>query len=159
MKWEGGAKVHLTEGDPGGLTRWGVSLRFHQYLGEEGILSLTEGEAKLIALKDYWIPAGCDALPRPLDIAVMDCAFNLGLDDVAVLLPNTEKITEYFRGVFTAMGAPYGANMLFDQARPYLAAIVYTAGRIEKHEIVGLRKPHLKDGWKNRCYDFLKTFV
>jgi hypothetical protein len=159
MKWEGGPKVHLVKGDPGGLTKWGVALRFHPELGEKGIRDLTEEAAKNIALKDYWIPAGCDSLPKPLDVAVMDCAYNLGLDDVQILLPNTVKITEHSRNLFMALGAPYGAHDLFDQARPYLGAIIYTAGRIEKHEIVGLRKPHLKEGWKNRCYDFLKTFL
>jgi hypothetical protein len=136
-----------------------VALKFHPELGEAGIRNLTEEAAKELALKDYWIPAGCDALPKPLDVAVMDCAYNLGLDDVAVLLPNTEKITEHFRKLFMNLGAPYGEARLFDMARPYLGALVYTAGRIEKHEIVGIRKPHLKEGWKNRCYDFLKTFL
>lgn len=159
MRWEGGGKFHEVPGDPGGPTKWGVSLAAHPELGRQGIIDLTEEQARAIFLKDYWLPSGADTLPYPLDCVVADCAYNLGVDDVQVILPNARAVTEHLRDLFVALGAPYGADNLYRMAWPYLAAAVYVAGRLEKHEIVGIRQKKFLKGWKNRCYDALKTFM
>lgn len=62
--------------DPGGETKYGISKR--SYLGED-IKSLTLDRAKAIYLRDYWGPAGCDALPDQLRFQVFDMAVNSGV--------------------------------------------------------------------------------
>ena len=53
---EGGLVDHPA--DPGGLTNWGISQR--SYPGED-IRGMTVERARLIYLRDFWGPAGCDA--------------------------------------------------------------------------------------------------
>lgn len=62
--------------DPGGETKYGISKR--SYPGED-IKSLTLDRAKAIYLRDYWGPAGCDALPDQLRFQVFDMAVNSGV--------------------------------------------------------------------------------
>jgi len=62
--------------DPGGETRYGVSKR--AYPGED-IRNLTLERAKAIYLRDYWGPAGCDAVPRPVEFDLFDMAVNAGV--------------------------------------------------------------------------------
>lgn len=70
---EGGDKVHTVKGDPGGTTKYGFAKKFHPDLD---IPSLTYEKAEDLALKEYWIPNGCDRLPWPADVIVFDTAYN-----------------------------------------------------------------------------------
>lgn len=79
--------------DPGGITNFGVSLRFLRGAGididgdgeidREDILKLTPEKAQAIYDAHFWKPAGCDALPDALSLAVYDCAVNQGVPVVA----------------------------------------------------------------------------
>lgn len=71
---EGGYVNH--PGDPGGETKYGISKR--QYPGED-IKNLTIDRAKTIYLRDYWGPAGCDAVPMAAKYQVFDMAVNSGV--------------------------------------------------------------------------------
>jgi lysozyme family protein len=62
--------------DPGGETKYGISKR--AYPGED-IPNLTLDRAKAIYLRDYWGPAGCDALPDAMRLQVFDMAVNAGV--------------------------------------------------------------------------------
>ena len=62
--------------DPGGVTKYGISQRAYPHLD---IRKLTVEQAREIYLRDYWIRAGCDALPWPRDLLVFDTAVNLGI--------------------------------------------------------------------------------
>jgi lysozyme family protein len=70
---EGGGKVHTNPGDPGGTTCWGFAQKFNPDID---VKTLTEETATARTLKNYWIANGCDELPFPMDIMVLDCAFN-----------------------------------------------------------------------------------
>lgn len=59
--------------DPGGETKYGISRR--AYPGED-IKNLTLDRAKEIYRRDYWGPAGCDALPDLLKFEMFDLAVN-----------------------------------------------------------------------------------
>lgn len=61
--------------DPGGATKYGLSQR--AYPGED-IANMTLDRAKTIYLRDYWGPAGCDALPDLLKYEMFDLAVNTG---------------------------------------------------------------------------------
>jgi len=58
--------------DPGRFTIWGLSSRYNP-----GVTPATTLEqAKKIYLEKYWIPAGCDDWPFPMDICLFDSQVN-----------------------------------------------------------------------------------
>lgn len=73
---EGGDKVHRVPGDPGGLTKFGISQRAYPDLDVEG---LREIDASEIYLRDYWQPCRCDALPWVFALPLFDGAVNQGV--------------------------------------------------------------------------------
>lgn len=62
--------------DPAGETKYGISRR--SYPGED-IAGMTVERAKVIYRRDYWGPAGCDALPDSAKLQVFDAAVNSGV--------------------------------------------------------------------------------
>jgi len=58
--------------DPGGYTKWGLSQRYNPTVNEGTTLE----QAKQIYLNKYWIPAGCDNVPYPMDICLFDSQVN-----------------------------------------------------------------------------------
>jgi lysozyme family protein len=62
--------------DPGGETRYGISRR--SYPGEV-IRTMTLERAKEIYLRDFWGPAGCDAVPDGVKFDLFDMAVNSGV--------------------------------------------------------------------------------
>lgn len=83
---EGGERVTDDPQDPGGLTKWGISLRAHPGLGAAGIRSLTREEAVGIYWKEYWVKANVSKLPKPLRLSVFDAAVNSGVETAGELL-------------------------------------------------------------------------
>ena len=74
LKWEG---VYSNDpNDPGGETKWGISKKAYP---KEDIKNMTRERALEIYAQDYWLKAGCDALPYPLCVAVFDAAVNCGV--------------------------------------------------------------------------------
>ena len=71
---EGGFVDHPR--DPGGATNWGISQR--SYPGED-IRGMTLARAKQIYLRDFWGPAGCDAVPDSVKFSLFDMAVNSGV--------------------------------------------------------------------------------
>jgi lysozyme family protein len=62
--------------DPGGETRFGISKR--SYPGED-IANLTLDRARELYARDFWGPAGCDAMPDAAKLQVFDTAVNSGV--------------------------------------------------------------------------------
>jgi len=58
--------------DPGGYTIWGLSSRYNPGVDENTTLE----QAKDVYLFKYWVPAGCDTAPFPLDICLFDARVN-----------------------------------------------------------------------------------
>jgi hypothetical protein len=58
--------------DPGGFTIYGLSAKYNP--GVSPITTLED--AKKIYLERYWIPAGCDEAPFPMDICLFDSQVN-----------------------------------------------------------------------------------
>lgn len=71
---EGGFVDHPS--DPGGATNFGISQR--SYPGED-IRGMTLARAKAIYLRDFWGPAGCDAVPDASRFDLFDMAVNSGV--------------------------------------------------------------------------------
>ena len=70
---EGGYVNHPA--DPGGETNFGISKRSYPM---EDIKGMTLERAKALYFRDYWGPAGCDALPDAIRFDVFDMAVNSG---------------------------------------------------------------------------------
>lgn len=69
--------------DPGGETRYGISKRQYPC---ENIANLTLDRAKLLYRRDYWGPAGCDAVPDGVRFDLFDTAVNSGVHTGVKLL-------------------------------------------------------------------------
>ena len=77
--------------DPGGETKYGISRR--SYPGED-IAGMTLERAKAIYLRDFWGPAGCDAVPDGIKFDLFDTAVNSGVRTAARLLQRAVRETE-----------------------------------------------------------------
>ncbi len=85
-EWEGGWSNHPQ--DPGGLTRWGITIKLLKALrldfNGDGVVdgrdlaAMDEATAAAIYRRRFWKGAGCDRLPAGLDLAVFDSAVNQG---------------------------------------------------------------------------------
>lgn len=148
--------------DPGGPTFKGVCLRDFPELKDKIMgKSLTDEEAaQLVYLPKYWVPAGCDSLLYPLDCVVFDMAVNMGNVRSREAAADAHKITDHLEGLFMALGAYCGTNH-FPFAWPSLAAAVHIAERIGEYNIMGGGRKYriFRNGWRNRAFDSLKTFL
>lgn len=77
--------------DPGGETKFGVTKR--TYPGED-IKALTVARAKEIYLRDFWGPAGCDAVPDGVRFDLFDTAVNSGVRRAVKLVQQTVGETQ-----------------------------------------------------------------
>lgn len=77
LEFEGGLVDHPK--DPGGITKYGISLRAFPDLGADGIRKLTKADAKKIYKEHYWDKVHCDKLPENVRLMVFDCAVNQGV--------------------------------------------------------------------------------
>jgi lysozyme family protein len=78
---EGGYVDHPN--DPGGETKFGISKRSYPHVD---IKRLTLEEAKAIYKRDFWGPAGCDAVPGSVKFELFDTAVNSGVKTAIKLL-------------------------------------------------------------------------
>ena len=80
--------------DPGGRTNFGITAatlassraRLKDAWLPEDVINLTKEQALSIYEKFYWKPAGCDHIPRPVDLALFDGCVNCGVRQGVKLL-------------------------------------------------------------------------
>jgi len=84
--------------DFGGFTIWGLSKKYHPWID----INTTIEKAKEVYLNQYWIPAGCDTQPFPMDICLFDSQVNPQNDpklpgggNKEILMQNPESWQEY----------------------------------------------------------------
>ena len=77
--------------DPGGETKYGISKRAYP---AENIAGLTLERARELYRRDFWGPAGCDAVPAALKLPLFDTAVNMGVRQAVKLLQRTVGATE-----------------------------------------------------------------
>jgi len=94
--------------DPGGETNYGISKRAYPNLDIRG---MTPELAGTIYKNDYWMPAGCDALPPAMALIVFDTAVNCGVSRATAWLhdfPEPEAYLwhrlAYYRGLAQQKG-------------------------------------------------------
>jgi len=83
VELEGGGTFHRVEGDPGGATKWGVSLRFlkgvYPEATEEDIGNLTYDGAYKLYVAHFWLQVKGPSLPAKIAPIVLDQAINQGV--------------------------------------------------------------------------------
>lgn len=77
--------------DPGGETKYGISRG--SYPGED-IAGMSLERAKAIYLRDFWGPAGCDAVPDGIKFDLFDTAVNSGVKAAVRMLQRAVRETE-----------------------------------------------------------------
>lgn len=78
--------------DPGGLTKYGISLKAYKDLGRDGIKNLTISQAKEIYKRDYWNKGKCGSLPPKLRLCYFDACVNMGVKRATIILQEVLKI-------------------------------------------------------------------
>lgn len=90
LAWEGGSAYTEDPADPGGATKWGISLAFMRQLepraGADRIRALSREDAAAIYAREFWQPIRGDQLPPPLALFTFDSAVNLGVPRAVRLL-------------------------------------------------------------------------
>lgn len=71
-----------TQGDPGGVTNFGISQKFHPSID---VKALTWDTAKQLACDEYWIKSGADKLKWPINIIIYDTYFNQSPEEAQAL--------------------------------------------------------------------------
>lgn len=176
-RWEGGLTDHPS--DPGGITHFGVSLRWLRSLGHDlgdlgdidrdgdidadDIRSLTMADAARLFRLKFWEPYGLEALPQLTATVHYDCVVNTGPHQATLL---TQRACNSLVG-------PYGVKLVVDgifgsQTRDFLtkyATPKLATAMIEQRKGFYLalvrNKPALapfERGWINRA-NALQSFV
>jgi lysozyme family protein len=111
LKVEGGLVNHPS--DPGGLTKYGISQRSYPYLD---IRNLTVDQARAIYLKDFWLAAQCDLMPRGIDVMLFDAAVNHGPETAKKLLQQAAGVKPDGNIGPITLSAAAGRNVLMEFA-------------------------------------------
>jgi lysozyme family protein len=133
--------------DPGGPTRFGVTRAvLSEALGREAsaqdVAALTWEEAGQIYRQRYWRPAGGAALPAGLDLAVFDCAVNMGPGTAARLLQAALGV---------AVDGVVGPLTLAEAARRTAADVIGAMSDLRRRRYRGLAGfAAFGRGWLNR---------
>lgn len=97
--WEGGSAFTQNKNDPGGATKFGVSLRFLKGLPLKevdldldgaitwkDVMALTTDKAEAIFYKYFWLTCGSDKLQNAPGVVLYDSAVNLGVTRAVKIL-------------------------------------------------------------------------
>ena len=95
FEWEGGDRLHEVPGDPGGLTKYGISQRAHPNVN---VRNLNETDAKAIYRVKYWNRLWVDNLPDELRWDVFDHGVNAGQGSAALTLQRAINMCQLVRG-------------------------------------------------------------
>lgn len=79
--------------DPGGITKYGISVAAYPHLGPDGISALTRDEAAQIYREDYWEAIKGDDMPPAVSVAVFDAAVNSGVHRSSIWLQSALNVT------------------------------------------------------------------
>jgi lysozyme family protein len=158
LRWEGGYVNHPA--DPGGATNKGVTQKaYNNWLERQGrasadVRNLSDAEMAAIYEEEYWTPARCERLPRPLDQVQFDTAVNMGVGRAVRFLQEA---------VGAKVDGGFGPATLkcVQQADPSAALEQYLSIRERFYRKLVDDKPSLGvflKGWLNRL-DALRSLV
>ena len=169
-KWEGGLADHPS--DPGGITNYGISLRFLQGEGididgdgdvdADDIRGLTFEQAALLYRQYFWEPFRLSDFPQDIATCFYDCAVNCG----------PRRATRITQRACNSFVGPYGVKLIEDgifgaktrafllkNRHPKLVPAMLDQ-REAFYERLVQKKPSLNvflNGWLRRCQDLRQT--
>jgi len=151
--------------DPGGTTKYGISLRFLSSLGNLGdidgdgdidsddIRALTPADAASLYLNHFWTGVRADELPDRLNIAVFDMAVNAGVRRAVKILQQALPVK--LDGII-GPATLAAARRAMAHAPDFL--IVYLGYRAQYYRDITLANSSLSKylrGWINRLFRLL----
>lgn len=160
MKWEGGFFDHPA--DPGGVTKYGVSLMFLKSAGllegdidgdgdidRQDVLAITKENAKKLFKRHFWDKPKACLLPPLIAVPFYDLAVNAGVG-------RSIKIMQEALGV--SVDGVVGKNTRFaiDMCHPFAAAMCMLDCRTAWYRRLARLKPSsavFLKGWLNRTSD------
>ena len=142
---EGGGVVHETEGDPGGVTNWGVAQNYNR---DVDVTRLTEKDAFDIAHQRYWTPYGLSSVAKedPLKaVALLDGYYNIGSGNMEDILKASGGTTEgilremrRYREAHPRHGLPrYGGNSAYVNRQRILEEFIRREKLRPEHQRLG----------------------
>ena len=145
--WEGGARYTDHPKDPGGPTRFGVTLKaLSEWRGRpctaQDVRDLTEDVALAIYKAKYWVAVKGDALPAGVDLFCFDAAVNCGRGRAARWLQHALGVAvdgDIGKGTLRALGDA-SAHFLIEDMREERLAFYRSLGTY----------PTFGRGWENR---------
>lgn len=131
-----------TPGDPGGLTKYGISQHAYPRLD---IANLTLQDAKLLYQKDYWEPVnGYQEIPSNLYLPLFECAVNQGVGAAIMLLQAAvHAVPDGIMGPATLLAVRQTDREELEARFAAKRAVAYT--RLENWHIAG-------EGWLYRMF-------
>lgn len=153
MEYEGGSNIHEVPGDPGGLTKWGVSQRAYPHLA---IPNITRTRALEIFTNDYWTPVRAESLPESLRLPVADFAFNAGVGMATRTLQQAVNLCKqaYSRRDLLEVDGKLGPLTMgsLDDYPPERLALVFLAYRIDHYmKLAEAGRSKFIYGWLKRA--------
>ncbi len=145
---EGGFSSHPA--DPGGLTKYGISLRSNPELGEAGIRNLTREQAIEIYRVKYWKPMKLSRFTPRLALPMFDASVNHG----------PKKAVELLQRALNTLGAGLDVDGIVGP-NTIAASKKYSPRRVLKAFLVERLKLYKKQetygifglGWETRLID------
>lgn len=140
---EGGELVD-DPSDPGGLTRWGISLNNHRNLTPQQIRDMTADQARAIYFSDYWMAIGGGSWPDEVQLPLLDTAVLQGPEaavkcmQIALVVPD-----DGIAGPITFQAARDISNLKVTLSR-------FTAQRIDLFSDSAVWRKY-RDGWDARA--------
>lgn len=153
--------------DPGGPTKWGISLRFAAGVGDmdhdgrpdldtdgdgdvdiDDIRALPRSDAESMYRLIFWLPLHCDTLPPALAYALFDTAINMGRGTAIMLLQRALKIKDDGKLGPVTMSA--AAKATPRTLRLFLAHRAWHYSKLDGFQ-------HYALGWLARCFDVQHT--
>jgi len=155
--------------DPGGTTRYGISLRYLKTKGvlgdidgdgdidDDDIRALTKEDAAKLYQLDFWYKSQCDQLPFPLALILFDQAVNTGVITSVRILQ--EYVGAYVDGIIGKNTIAKATAKFNSNPKWFIAS--YMARRARYYTSVTSNKPKLikyLNGWFTRLFD-LQLFI
>lgn len=161
LKWEGG--LCEDKNDAGGITKYGVSLRFLKSIQpdatREDIIVLTKEQASEIFYNNFWKVLKCPKIADDdLAFALYDTAVNMGVNQAVKLL---QRAINYNTSEELEVDGKMGEktlNACNNTSAQYILQS-FMLQRIEFYKNLALKKPTQQvflKGWLNRCYALSK---
>jgi lysozyme family protein len=136
--------------DRGGLTKFGISHRWHPDID---VAALTRREAIEIYWHSYWVGRNYELLPDPVATKVFDLAVNLGHQPAVVCLQHALRACGLPVTIDGALG-PQTSRAAFRASPAALMAALRSeaAGAYRVRVARDSRQAAFLNGWLNRAY-------